>query len=479
MNDQAKFKNLKISILEHFPYGIISYEAIRNEANQIVDFKCLFINSKGEEMTNTPAEKIIGKRLLNLMPAHKETGLFDRYCQVVETGESINFKKFYEGDHFSNWFEIYASRLGDGFTASFIDVSEYQKAVEESKAANSKYQRLFDESIDPIFITNNELLFLEANKSMVKTFEFETEELRSLNFKDLFKYESDFIRFNKEFYKNKKVLEFEAELVFKSGKKGIFLINLMKFSQKEDNFTLYQGIVSNITRKKQAERELVWAEKLSMTGKLARNIAHEVRNPLTNISLALEQLKEEIPNGIEQTDLYINIIERNAQRISKLITELLESSKPKSLNLTKSSLNEVVKTAVSLVREQIKLEEMALVEDYTPDLPRIPLDTDLMVTAVLNLLLNAIEAMHKHNGILEVKTYRDGDRLLVDIKDNGIGIPKENMGQLFEPFFSAKQGGAGLGLITVQNIIKSHTGEIFANSQPGEGTLFRITFYIN
>ena len=479
MKDKTKFKELANSILEQVPYGIISYTAVRNSENQIIDFECLFVNPMGEKMIDIPAEKVIGKRMLKLMPSHAETGLFDKYCQLVESGKSINFKKLYEHGHLNNWFEIHASVLGDGFTASFVDISEHRKALDEIKAANSRYQQLFNESIDPIFITNNELLFLEANKSMLQAFGYSMEGLRSLNFKDLFDQENDFIRFNKEFYKNDKVLEFEAELVLKSGKLGVFLINLAEFGQKEEGITLYQGIVKDITRKKQAERELVWAEKLSMTGKLARNIAHEVRNPLTNVSLALEQLKEEIPKDIPQASLYTDIIERNAERISKLITQLLESSKPKSLKLTKSSLNDVVQNAVLFVRDRLKLEKMDLIESYEDSFPKIPLDTKLITTALINLLVNAIEAMREEEGILKIRTYRDGDKLLVDIEDNGIGIPKENMNQLFEPFFTAKKGGTGLGLMMVQNIIKSHTGEISAISEQGEGSLFRITFFID
>lgn len=479
MKNESKFQNLVTSIFEHAPYGIISYKSVRDENDEIVDFSCLFINPMGEKMIGIPAEEIIGRRMLELMPGHKESGLFEQYRQLVESRESISFKKFYAGEHLSNWFEIHASVLEDGFTASFVDVSNHQKALEDIKEANSKYRQLFNESIDSIFITNNELLFLEANKSMIQTFGYGMEELRSLNVKHLFDKEEDFMRFNKEFYKNDRVLEFEAELVFKSGKSGAFLINLAEFSKKGEDITLYQGIVKDITRKKQAERELVWAEKLSMTGKLARNIAHEVRNPLTNVSLALEQLKEEIPKEITQADLYMNIIERNAERISTLITELLESSKPKSLNLTRSSLNKVVQNAVAFVRERVKLEKIELVEHYGNGFPKIPLDTELMTTALLNLLVNAIEAMREGEGVLEIKTYRDTDKLLIDIRDNGIGIPKENMNQLFEPFFTAKKGASGLGLMTVQNIIKSHTGEISASSEEGKGTLFRVTFFID
>lgn len=479
MSIKPEFEDLIISIFENAPYGIISFESIRDEKNSIIDFRCLFINPKAEKIIGIPSSEMIGNTLLNTMPGNKEAGLFDLYVNVVETRESTSLKKYYKGEHFDNWFEIHASALADGFTVSFVDISEHERAIRKAKASEVRYEQLFQESIDAIFITNNELLFLETNDAMLKAFGYEREIMRSLTFKSLFLNEEDFIRFNKEFYKNDRVEEFEAELLLSTGKTGICLINVVELSQTEDGLRLYQGIIKDITRRKLSERELIWAEKLSMTGKIARSIAHEVRNPLTNLSLALGQLKDEIPPEVEEADLYIDIIERNSKRIGNLITELLESSKPKSLRLTKTLLNEVVKETLVLVKDRLKLQGMKLEEDYDTSIPLIPLDADQIKTALVNLFVNAIEAMRADEGVLSVRTYMEEDTLFLEVADNGVGIPQDNIDSLFEPFFTAKIGGMGLGLTAVQNIIKSHMGQISASSVVGEGTIFRISFCVD
>ncbi|MFT7270292.1 MAG: two-component system, sporulation sensor kinase E, partial [Roseivirga sp.] len=238
------------------------------------------------------------------------------------------------------------------------------------------------------------------------------------------------------------------------------------------------GVIKDVTRKKKADQEILWAEKLSMTGKIARSIAHEVRNPLTNLSLALEQLKDEVPEDIEDAELYFNIIKRNADRIGTLVTELLDSSKPKSLQLKGQSLNDVVLESMALVSDRIKLQNMTLVQNYHTSLPMIALDRDQIKIALLNIFINAIEAMKPDIGELRVTTYQEENEIVLEVSDNGKGIPKENLGKLFEPFFTAKKGGMGLGLTTFQNIIQSHLGKVRVTSELGFGTSFFISFPI-
>ncbi|MGW8121679.1 PAS domain-containing sensor histidine kinase [Roseivirga echinicomitans] len=479
MSSKPGFEDLIISIFENAPYGIISFKSIRDERDKIIDFECLFINPKAERIVGVPSHEMVGNTLLTVMPGNKTAGIFDRYVDVVETRKSTSFKNHYDGEHFDNWFEIHASALGDGITISFLDISDHEMAIRKAKASEARYEQLFQESIDSIFITNSELLLLEANNSMLTTFGYNRGSIRNFSLKNLFLNEDDFIRFNKEFYKNDRVEEFEAELLLNDGKSGICLINVVELSQSEDGLRLYQGIIKDITRKKLSERELIWAEKLSMTGKIARSIAHEVRNPLTNLSLALAQLKDEIPPEVDEADLYIDIIERNSKRIGNLITELLESSKPKSLKLTKTLLNGVVAETLLLVKDRLKLQGMKLIEDYDSSIPLIPLDSDQMKTALINLFINAIEAMKMGEGVLTIRTYFEDRTVYLEVADNGIGIPEENINSLFEPFFTAKATGMGLGLTAVQNIIKSHAGKISASSVLGEGTVFHVSFGID
>lgn len=464
------------SVLESAPYGIMTFKSVRDDAGEIVDFEFLVVNKAAEKMVKMAAEELVGSLLLTKIPGNKEAGLFDKYCEVVETGKSISLDEHYEGEDFDHWFRIQAEKLEDGFTVSFLDITEFKGRARELKQSESRYKKLFYESMDSIFITNNELLFMEVNSAMLEGFGYTTEQLRAISLKDLFQDENDFWRFNKEFYKNDRVEEFETELLKANGKTAFCVINLINLSPDEDQINKYQGVIKDVSRKKKADQEILWAEKLSMTGKIARSIAHEVRNPLTNLTLALEQLKDEVPEEVEDAELYFKIIKRNAERIGTLVTELLNSSKPKSLQLKSQPINDVVKEALKLVKDRIKLQNMTLKEVYDKSLPDIALDKDQIKVALLNIFINAIEAMKPDAGKLVVSTYREEEDVILRVTDNGKGIPKENLNKLFEPFFTAKKGGMGLGLTTFQNIIQSHMGKVKVTSQLGEGTSFYISF---
>jgi PAS domain S-box-containing protein len=464
------------SVLNSAPYGVMTFKSLRNSTGKIEDFEFLIVSSAAERMVGMKADELTGSTLLTKLPGNKEAGLFDKYCHVVETGEPLSLDQHYEGEHMDNWFRIQAEKLDDGFTVSFLDITEFRARTRALEQSEARYRKLFYESMDSIFITNNELLFMEVNGAMVNVFGYTTEQLRAISLKDLFREENDFWRFNKEFYKHDRVEEFEAELVFANGKTGYCLINLINLSPDEDEINKYQGVIKDISRKKKADQEILWAEKLSMTGKIARSIAHEVRNPLTNLSLALEQLKDEVPEDLEDAELYFNIIERNAKRIGTLVTELLDSSKPKSLQLKEQPLNKVVKESLKLVKDRIRLQNMKLIETYDPNLPAVALDQDQIKIALLNIYLNAVEAMKPEDGELRISTYQEEEDVVLEVSDNGRGIPKENLNKLFEPFFTAKKGGMGLGLTTFQNIIQSHLGKVKVTSEVGVGTSFYIAF---
>ena len=299
-----------------------------------------------------------------------------------------------------------------------------------------------------------------------------------LRFNHLFKKPTSYDSFTHELFEKESVSEFEAELLSGKGNEKLCSINCTLIKDDSEESRLYQGVIRDISKKRKIERDILLAEKLSMTGKIARSIAHEIRNPLTNLNLALEQLKDEIPEEVEDAELYFNIIQRNSNRIGKLIGELLDSSKPKEPQLKPQSINGVLKDALELVADRFKLQSMKIEEKFDQQLPPIPLDADLLKVALLNLFINAVEAMRIAEGILKVNTCQENSDIVVIIEDNGKGITEENLDKLFEPFFTAKNEGMGLGLTTVQNIIRSHLANIDVSSKLGEGTRFTITFPI-
>ncbi len=214
-------------------------------------------------------------------------------------------------------------------------------------------------------------------------------------------------------------------------------------------------------------------EKFAASGRIARTIAHEVRNPLTSISLATEQLSEFVTAEDEKT--LLNIIDRNAKRINGLVTELLDSTKFSQLNLSVNSLNSIVDESIELARDRVELHSIRLIRNLSPNPCMVEVDAEKIRTAILNIIINAIEAMEPGSGLLEITTIRKNDKCLVMIRDNGIGMNESSLSRIFEPYFTQKEEGNGLGLTLSQNIILNHKGNISVESSPGKGSTFTIT----
>lgn len=222
--------------------------------------------------------------------------------------------------------------------------------------------------------------------------------------------------------------------------------------------------------------ELRSQEKYAVTGRIARVIAHEVRNPLTNINLATEQLRSELDDN-QNNGMLFTMITRNSERINQLVSDLLSTTRVTELTFSKVPINQVLDDSLQMAKDRIALNRIQVIKRYDTEICPIAVDVDKVKIAFLNIIINAIEAMDK-NGILEISTSKKDNRCIVKISDNGRGMSKEEVSRLFEPYFTTKEKGNGLGLANTQNIILGHKGSISAESEPGKGTLFTITFMI-
>ena len=217
-------------------------------------------------------------------------------------------------------------------------------------------------------------------------------------------------------------------------------------------------------------------EKFAITGRIARTIAHEVRNPLTNINLAAEQLKTEIPANYESTDFLFEMIRRNSNRINQLISDLLNSTKFSELNFTKISANELLDETLKEATDRVSLTEVKVIKKYSDNMCDLSVDMDRIKIAVLNIIINGLEAMEKRpDSKLILETKGEEGKCKIIISDNGTGMDDEALSRLFEPYFTSKPKGNGLGLTNTQNIILNHKGDISVKSIKGEGTTFTIT----
>lgn len=232
--------------------------------------------------------------------------------------------------------------------------------------------------------------------------------------------------------------------------------------------------VIELNRLNKELEELRSIEKLAITGRIARAIAHEVRNPLTNISLATDQLQSQI-SGDEENATLIEMINRNVKRINQLITDLLNSSKFSELNYENILINKILDDALELAMDRIMLKKIIVKKEYAKNLCTVSVDVEKIKIAFLNIIVNAIEAMPDEKGVLKIRTEEKNKKCIVTIIDNGIGMERETVSKLFEPYFTNKLKGNGLGLTHTQNIILNHKASIEVKSEIGKGSSLIIS----
>jgi PAS domain S-box-containing protein len=342
------------------------------------------------------------------------------------------------------------------------------------KSSESKFRTIFEQSSDLVFIIDMEGNFMQTNASASALLHYNTEEIRAMKFVDLWENREEHAFFERLMDSQRYVKGWEITLLTKQKERKYCLLSAT-LQYDTQNKPYHQGIIHDITQRKKAERDLMIAEKMAATGRLVRTLAHEVRNPLTNINLAMEELEENVKE--EELTLYLDIVKRGSQRINDLINELLNSSKPSEVRKVQVSIEKIVTETLELAHDRLQLKNIALEEQFTAgDCLVVALDAEKIKIALLNIVINAIEAMEENTGVMKVKVFSTDAECIVSIEDNGSGISPENMNRLFEPYFTSKSTGVGLGLAATLNIIQSHNGRIEVDSEVGKGTKFTIYF---
>ncbi len=338
-----------------------------------------------------------------------------------------------------------------------------------------KFRSIFERAGDPFLLMDENSKIKEANPSFVSKFGFDPhqdKEKTDYYFKDQFLEESARSQMMGVLDKKLDLYEMEALMDSEDGNSINTLVSIVK-----QDVNHFQVMIKDLSAIKAKVEEELYFKKFSSTGRIARLLAHEVKNPLTTIVLSADQLNLELPEEVkkESGDL-IDVIRRNCDRINHLVTQLLDSTRFSDLKTQNYSINILLDEALEHVLDRMELNGVKIEKQYQENICEINVDCEKIKFALLNLLVNAIEAMEEDKGILNLKTYVKGNQCRIEIRDNGVGISKENLERLFEPFFTSKPTGTGLGLTNTQNIILSHGGSIRVKSEEGKGTNFIITF---
>jgi PAS domain S-box-containing protein len=347
-------------------------------------------------------------------------------------------------------------------------------SLRELKERENKYRNLFKGSKDAVFISDKTLFFTECNHAASVLFGLSNGELLHHS---LFEFLNEKLQKEKLIQlleKEENFSDVEIQIRNQNGELKLCLLSI-SFQKNSHPHHLIHGIIHDITNIKKAELANLQAQKLAANERLIRILAHEIRNPLNNITLAVEQLQVQSDEEEKQKYL-IGIVQRNCTRINKIITELLDLTKPLELKFEKHALQEILDESLSMATDRINLQHIKVQKNY-PDSPlEIQADKSKLIIAFTNLVINAIEAMERDKGELAVSISTLPNAYSVSIRDNGKGIPEEHLAKLFEPFFTSKKTGMGLGLAACYSIIESHKGTIHVESKVDKGSNFIINF---
>lgn len=425
----------------------------------------------GDALCDRPAGRMASfKLLLGEVP-------FIYICESLDSSADLVAVKSFAADY------LIKSTLSGKMLHNCIRwaVNTYRLKL-ELEQQNKRYQSLFYNAVDPSFFLHPDGSVSQINDAFVEAFGIEATDLEGQPFSEVFHDAEDFERIISMLTKQGEN-HVDCEVQFKRLDRNARFLGHIKISAlREYGFTTaenetpairFHGSLSNISYRERMRNIKQRADRVDMTYRLARTLAHEIRNPLTNIHLALENMSDD-SSETKTAQPMIEIVKRSAGRINDLIDQLLTSSERSRLFVDECDLIDLIKQVIDENKDRTDLSDVEIHTDFEADNLSYPCDTQKIKLAVSNLVCNAIEAIEGENGVVRIGTYTEQDYLFIYVEDNGKGMSDEVKKSLFDPFFTDKDKGVGLGLTATQTIIAEHEGEIEVESAPGYGSTFTI-----
>jgi signal transduction histidine kinase len=236
-------------------------------------------------------------------------------------------------------------------------------------------------------------------------------------------------------------------------------------------------ILRDITQTHRATQETIEVERFSALTMLAAGVAHEIGNPLNSLNIHLQLMQRNLrkvpPKLRAQLEESVAVARGEVSRLDNIITQFLRAIRPQPLHLEPAEINRIVGEALDFLHVEIQDRDILVEKELAQTLPLLQLDRDQIKQAFYNICRNAFQAM-KSGGILRVKTFANPENVSIVFADTGGGIAPENITRIFEPYFTTKSGGNGLGLLIVRRIVRAHGGELVLESAPGRGLTITI-----
>ncbi len=374
-----------------------------------------------------------------------------------------------------------------GFRGVSRDVTERLQMMEALRRSEERYRTMLDEMEEAYYevdLQGNLTFFSDA---LCRQLGYSRKEIMGLSYKEYIPPENakHVFKVYNTIYKTGEPRKLFASSQFKKDGTLVYTEDsIFPMRDEEGEIIGFRGISRDVTERKRAEEErkqleqkAQFSSRLASVGELASGVAHEINNPLTAVigyaHLLLD--RKDIPGDIRRD---IEVINEGAQRVAGIIKKLLVFARQARPERTYVDINEIINTTLELRAYSLQSNNVKVILQFDPDLPMTVADPGQLQQVFLNLIMNAeteVKSVHG-GGRLAIKTERAGDSLRVSFKDNGLGIAKENLERIFNPFFTTRRigQGTGLGLSVCHGIVTEHKGRIWAESQLGKGATFVV-----
>ncbi|MCU0342336.1 MAG: PAS domain S-box protein [Ignavibacteriaceae bacterium] len=405
------------------------------------------------------------------------------FRESFKGGKSSSFEtRLFIKKNFINVNLTFVPFSSNGFDEKLILITARDISEEKKKEIDLiRFFNVAENTVNPLQITDLSGKMIYVNKAFEAASGYAKEELIGKNPR-VFGSGKNSTKFWDKMWdtiSSGKVWVGEVENLKKDGEPFFTQLLISPILDKDGKVSGYFGIHRDLTEKRTLERQLIHTQKMESIGTLAAGIAHEVGNPLASIS-ALVQVAQRIT-----TDPFVNeklgLVKSQVTRISKIIRDLVDFSRPSNYELELTDINKVIHEAVEITKVGTKAKDVIFETDLSNDIPMLPLIADQTQQVFVNILLNAVDAIVEKKRDtkvkkISVKSECNGDEVTLTFSDTGMGIKEDNLNKVFEPFFTTKKEGrgTGLGLWVSYGIVKSFQGDIKIKSKLNEGTTFII-----
>jgi PAS domain S-box-containing protein len=343
---------------------------------------------------------------------------------------------------------------------------------------NNFYKRLLDNASDLIWATDMEGRFTYINDN-IHEWGFDKEELIGKPLLSILNTQQVVKRSEHELGSDERKI-YEIEILDKLGNAHNVIVSSSPLLNDDGEIIGVMGIIRDVTETQNLQEKLGDEERLASLGRLAVGISHEIRNPLSSIKMNLAILRQRLNPTDDNLDHFL-IAQDEVTHLEEVISELLQYAKPAPLKLNRQNIDDVVDEVVNLLGPKLREDKITINKVKHNILPMVLIDVGKMHQVFLNILLNAMQAS-KPGGSIELKVEevaKPESMLRIIVTDRGIGINEEDIKYVFDPFFTKKKTGSGLGLSIVRNIMVKHKGNIHFESEKGKGTTVFMELPVN